>query len=54
MKKKVNLNTKKLVKAIYLLSLAEVLHKRIVMQKIDSLIIKNYFNLCKSKYNPPS
>lgn len=41
MKKKVNPRTKKIVKAIYLLSLAEVLNKRLVMQKLDSLLVKN-------------
>ena len=45
MKKRVNLNTERLVKAIYLLSLAEVLHKKTVMQKLNSLMIKNYLNI---------
>lgn len=53
-KKKPNLNTQKMAKAIYLLSLAEMLHKRIVMQKLNDLIISNHISLCKSKYNPPS
>lgn len=54
MKKRASLNTQKLVKTIYLLSLAEVLHKRIVMHKLNDLMVKNCFSLCESKYNPPS
>jgi hypothetical protein len=53
-KKKQSFNTQQIVKAIYLLSLAEVLHKRIVMQKLNDLMVKNHYSLCKSKYNPPS
>ena len=52
--KKADLNTRKLVKAIYLMSLVEVLNHRLVMKKLDSLMIKNYMHLCSTKYNPPS
>ena len=52
--KKANPNTRKLVKAIYLMSLAEVLNHRLVMRKLDKLMIKNCIHLCNTKYNPPS
>ena len=53
-KKKISPKTQKIVKAIYMLSLAEILHKRIVMHKLKDLMIKNCISLCESKYNPPS
>lgn len=49
-----NHNTQKFVKAIYLISLADILNRRLVMQKLDSLLIKNCIALCCDKYNPPS
>ena len=52
--KKADPNTRKLVNIIYLMSLAEVLNHRLVMQKLDSLMIKNYIASCSTKYNPPS
>jgi len=53
MKKQVNPNVKKLVEAVYLLSLAEMLHRRLVMQKMENLLIENCIPMCQSKYNPP-
>lgn len=52
--KKADPNTRKLVKIIYLMSLAEVLNHKLVMQKLDSLMVKNCMLLCDTKYNPPS
>ena len=54
MKKKASLRTQKIVRAIYLLSLAEVLSKNLVMKKLDNLLVKNYFAMCNGEYNPPS
>ena len=54
MERKTDPNVKKLVNAIYLLSLSEVLHRRLVMQKLDNLMIKNCIPMCDTKYNPPS
>lgn len=49
-----NLNAQKLVKAIYLISLADILNRRLVMQRLDSLLIKNHIHMCGDKYNPSS
>jgi len=54
MKKRASHSTRKLVKAIYLMSLAEMLHKRLVMQRLNDLIVQNHIYLCDSEYNPPS
>lgn len=53
MKKRTNPNVKEIVEAIYLLSLAEILHRRLVMQKLEDLLVKNCIPMCESKYNPP-
>jgi len=54
MKKQASPNVKKIVEAIYILSLAEMLHRRLVMQKLENLLVKNCIPMCDSKYNPPS
>lgn len=54
MKPKASRKTQKIVQAIYLASLADVLNKRLVMKRLETLLVKNHINKCGSEYNPPS
>jgi len=48
MKRKANLNVKKFIEAIYLLSLAEILNRRLVKQRLDHFRIKEHIKMCDS------
>lgn len=54
MRKKASHKTKKIVEAIYLMSLADVLNRRLVIEKLNNLLVKNHIDKCDGEYNPPS